>query len=556
MADQLTLLAKLMDIHGENAFKAKAYAAAAFALEKLPMPVSGLAKEKITGIKGIGDSAGKKVIEMLQTGEMQALQELLSQTPEGVLEMMNIKGLGPKKIHTLWKDLGLSSIKALQEACVQNKIAKQKGFGDITQQRILEAIRYQQENSGKYLYAQLESFAEAIQAKLQDAFPDYKVEITGAFRRQLDVLETLEWVTTIPHGLLKKFFTDASFQSLSENETRLEYLANGTIKLVFHYADVTSFGSVLFTTTGSALFVDACKSLTTWPALEGSETEHGFFKKLDLPVIPPALRETPEIITCVKEGGLPQLLEVADIKGLIHAHSNWSDGGYAIEDMAQELVRSGFEYLVLSDHSKAAFYANGLSEARIVEQHRHIDELNKKLAPFKIFKSIECDILNDGEMDYAAEVLATFDLVIASVHSNLQMNEEKAMKRLLGAIANPYVSILGHMTGRLLTKRSGYPVDHKTIIEACAKHNVIIEINASPQRLDMDWRWIDLALQNGVQLSVNPDAHTLEDFRYIKYGVLVAQKGGLTKEHNLSSLNLSQFEAFVQKQKAKRPAIQ
>jgi DNA polymerase (family 10) len=220
--------------------------------------------------------------------------------------------------------------------------------------------------------------------------------------------------------------------------------------------------------------------------------------------------------------------------------------------MAHRLMDLGFEYLVLSDHSKAAFYANGLTENRIREQHQQIDQLNKTLAPFRVFKSIECDILNDGEMDYADAVLASFDLVIASIHSNLQMPQEKAMKRLLRAIANPYVSILGHMTGRLLTKRKGYPVDHETIIEACAAHQVVIEINANPMRLDIDWRYIAQALEKGVMLSVNPDAHTHGDYRYIKHGVLVAQKGGLTKEQNLSSLSLTGFERFVQQQKEKR----
>jgi len=279
-------------------------------------------------------------------------------------------------------------------------------------------------------------------------------------------------------------------------------------------------------------------------------------KKLELPFIPPALREDAAILNRIQQHGVPNLIQLSDIKGLIHAHSNWSDGGYTIREMAQECIRYGFEYLVLSDHSKAAFYANGLNEERIQAQHREIDALNKELAPFKIFKSIECDILNDGAMDFSADVLSSFDVVIASVHSNLQMPEEKAMKRLLGAITNPYISILGHMTGRLLLKRKGYPVDHKAIIEACVAHNVVIEINASPSRLDMDWRWINYALEKGVLLSVDPDAHSLEDYRWLKYGVLVAQKGGLTKAQNLSSLSLLQFEAFLKKQHEKRPVTQ
>ena len=216
-----------------------------------------------------------------------------------------------------------------------------------------------------------------------------------------------------------------------------------------------------------------------------------------------------------------------------------------IEEMAEALKKSRFEYLVISDHSKAAFYANGLSEERILEQHQYIDELNKKLSPFKIFKSIECDILNDGSLDYSNSILSTFDLVIASIHSNLKMNEEKAMARLQGALSNPYVTILGHMTGRLLLSRNGYPVDHKKIIDLCAQNKIVIELNANPRRLDIDWQYIEYALEKNVMISINPDAHSIEGCQDIKYGVLVAQKAGLTKEQNLSSYSLQQFENFL-----------
>jgi DNA polymerase (family 10) len=277
--------------------------------------------------------------------------------------------------------------------------------------------------------------------------------------------------------------------------------------------------------------------------------EQAIFQEAGVQYIPPYLRESINIISKAKAHKISDVVQTSDIKGLIHAHSNWSDGGYTIEEMAKELIATGFEYLVISDHSKAAYYANGLSEQRIREQHRYIDELNEKLAPFKIFKSIECDILNDGALDYENKILSMFDLVITSVHSNLDMDEEKAMKRLLGAITNPYTTIMGHMTGRLLLRRKGYPIDHKTIIDACAENHVVIEINASPSRLDMDWRWIDYAMEKGVILSIDPDAHTTEEFPNIKYGVLVAQKGGLTKERNLSSYSLKEFEAFLEKNK-------
>ncbi|HVX51219.1 MAG TPA: PHP domain-containing protein, partial [Chitinophagaceae bacterium] len=226
---------------------------------------------------------------------------------------------------------------------------------------------------------------------------------------------------------------------------------------------------------------------------------------------------------------------------------------HSIGEMANAAIEMGLQYLVISDHSKSAFYANGLFEERIFAQHAEVDELNEKLAPFKIFKSIESDILNDGSLDYSNDVLDGFDLVIASVHSNLKMKEDKAMMRLLSAIENPYTSILGHMTGRLLLSRNGYPVDHKKIIDACAANNVVIELNAHPKRLDIDWRWIDYCLHKNVLISIDPDAHSIDGFKDTRFGVLVAQKAGLTKEQNLSSFSLPQFEAFVKEQKVKRP---
>jgi len=238
------------------------------------------------------------------------------------------------------------------------------------------------------------------------------------------------------------------------------------------------------------------------------------------------------------------LIQPGDIRGIIHSHSQWSDGVHTVEDMAKACIDQGYEYLVISDHSKSAAYANGLTEERIREQHRYIDELNEKFKPFKIFKSIECDILGDGALDYSNNVLSTFDLVIASVHSNLKMTEDKAMMRLLNAIRNPYTTILGHMTGRLLLSRPGYPVDHVTIIDACLENQVVIELNAHPRRLDMDWRWIDYAIEKGVLISIDPDAHSIDGYD-CRYGVLAAQKGGLTKQFNLSSYSLQQFEEYI-----------
>lgn len=545
IADQLSMLAKLMDIHGENSFKAKSYGVAAFTIEKLPQELSSLSAEKIFSIKGIGESVGKKIIELLDKGELPALREIISKTPEGVLEMMNIKGLGPKKINTLWKEYGIDTIEELKNACLENKIAEKKGFGEKTQEKILESIQFQQQNEGKYLYAQVSDFAELFTEKLRTAFPKDHISITGEYRRQLEIIEKLEWATTIEKESLKKFLLKHDFTLISESDDSITVSAEQTIELQFHLAEGNNFQLKLFETSCSKEFLTAWES-PTYKKTASPKTEEEIFEKADLSFIPPFLRETALVLVKAQDKtDFSNLIQPNEIKGLIHAHSNWSDGAYTIEQMAEALIKLGFEYLVISDHSKAAYYANGLTEEKIKAQHLYIDELNRKFAPFKIYKSIECDILSDGSLDYSNKVLASFDLVIASIHSNLDMDEEKAMMRLMGAIKNPYVTILGHMTGRRLLKRRGYPVDHKAIIDACASHDVVIEINSSPQRLDIDWRWIECALEKELTLSINPDAHSIDEFQYVKYGALVGQKGGLTKERNLSSFGREQFDAFL-----------
>jgi DNA polymerase (family 10) len=549
IADQFSLLAKLMDIHGENSFKAKSYSSAAFTIEKLPEPLADLSEAQIFKIKGIGDSAGKKVMEIIQTGELKVLQELVAKTPEGVLEMMSIKGLGPKKINTLWKEMGIDTIEDLEAACKESRIAQKKGFGEKTEQKILESIEFVRSNKGNYLYKDIEDFALALQQKIEHKFPTEQTSVSGEFRRQLEIISRLEWVTTASKDDLKNFLVNEQVQVSSESDDMLILCAENFLALSFHLATRKTFAKKLLETSSSDEFL---KAWTEVLKDKEADSEEELFKAAGLHFIPAYLRESKTILEKAKKESFNNIVETAGIKGLIHSHSNWSDGAYTIEQMVEELIKLNFEYLVISDHSKAAAYAGGLTEQRIKEQHKYIDELNKKFHPFKIFKSIECDILGDGTLDYDNNVLASFDLVITSIHSNLDMEEDKAMMRLMGAIANPYTTILGHATGRLLLKRKGYPVNHKAIIDACAKHNVVIEINASPKRLDIDWRWIEYAMEKGLMLSINPDAHTLEEFSYIKYGTLVAQKGALPTSRNLSSYSLNEFEAFLSKTKKEK----
>ena len=297
------------------------------------------------------------------------------------------------------------------------------------------------------------------------------------------------------------------------------------------------FIRVLFETSCSGEFLEMMQQHPGWSD-NHYDSEETLFSGVGMPYIQPFRREQ-KTTTAV------DVIQPEDVKAVIHSHSNWSDGSNTLEEMAEACIRKGYEYLVISDHSKSAFYANGLKEDRIKEQHAQIDELNRRLAPFVIFKSIECDILGDGALDYSDDILSTFDLVIASVHSNLKMTEEKAMSRLLHAIENPYTAILGHLTGRLLLSRPGYPVDHKRIIDACVQNKVVIELNAHPRRLDMDWRWVGYALERGAMISIDPDAHSIAGYDVIRYGVLAAQKAGLTAERNLSSRSLGEFRDWL-----------
>lgn len=552
IADNFSLLAKLMDIHGENSFKSKSYANAAFAIDKLTVELSQLPHNKLASIKGIGDSIGKMILQQLHSGELPLLSEYLQKTPAGVLEMLKIKGLGAKKINTIWKDLEVESIGELLYACNENRLLLYKGFGEKTQQNIRDAIEFYLQNQGSYLYAQIAAYANELTIQMQDKYPQQAFLLTGALRRQMEIIEQVEWVTTVRPDELTTFFASPSFEMIAINEEMATFKSEHNVTLHFYLVDAGNQYAKRFATSCSESFLAAWRQ--QYPGTERQNSEAAIFERAGVAYIPPFLRETPDVIEKAKQNELPEVIQESDITAIIHAHSTWSDGAFSIEAMAAAAKEKGYQYLVISDHSKTAAYAGGLYEEKVNAQHQEIDILNKQLAPFKIFKSIESDILGDGSLDYAPQVLATFDLVIASVHSNLKMTKEKSMQRLLRAIENPFTSILGHMTGRLLLSRNGYPVDHKTIIDACAANGVVIELNANPRRLDMDWRYIDYALEKGVLISINPDAHSLNGFNDIRYGVLTAQKAGLTRHQNLSSFSLKAFETFVAGQQAKRPA--
>jgi len=551
IADNFSLLSRLIDIHGDDSFKAKTYSIAAYTIENLPTQLSTLAPEKIFSIKNIGSATGKKIIEQFKTGRLSLLDEYIIKTPPGVLEMLRIKGLGPKKISVIWKEMGLENIGELLYACEENRLSLTKGFGAKTQQNIKEAIEFFMKSQGSYLYGQIEKFAVAFTEKMQRSFPQKKFLLTGDVNRHAEVIHKIEWITDAETNVLESYFVEKEYTTEVKDDV---LITRGPENVSLKFVSVPNnlLYTHLFENNCSSDFFNEWKNKYGWDTSAAYSTEEEIFVKAGVQHIQPYLRELPAVIKQAENHSLPRVIQVEDIKGIIHTHSDWSDGVDTIENMAKAAIKRGHEFLVISDHSQSAYYAKGLLPDRIKAQQSLIDELNEKLKPFKIFKSIESDILNDGSLDYGDKILSTFDLVITSVHSNLKMSIEKAMPRLLNAIANPYCTILGHMTGRLLLVRNGYSVNYETIIDACAKYNVVIELNANPRRLDMDWRYIPKAIEKGVLISIDPDAHAVDAFNDIRYGVLAAQKGGLTKEHNLSSFSLQQFEDFLDKQKQKK----
>jgi len=554
IARTLRLLSQLMELNGVNPFKIKSIANAAFKVDKLPFPIAGKTVEELEKIDGIGKSLAAKIAELLATGTMAELQEMLEQTPEGVVEMMHIKGIGPKKVAVIWKELGIENVGELYYACNENRLVEAKGFGLKTQDEIRKLIEFRMAGNGKFLYAQVEEEAKQLMDEIRGVFPDALKHFAGEFRRLNDIITELVIIV----GSLDQHI---AFTALAESQILNNVSLNGThisgelkngLLVDIICVDKDEYYKELFLNTGTDEHVEAVLARIS-NTLEQPSSEEMIYQKANLSWIPPELREGNTFIDRANNNNLPTLITYRDLKGTLHNHSTWSDGVNTLEEMAlycrDELK---LQYLGMCDHSKSAFYAKGLSIERVLQQQEEIDHLNKKLNGFHIFKGIESDILNDGSLDYPDEILQRFDFIVASVHSNLKMQEDKATARLIKAIENPYTTILGHPTGRLLLSRKGYDIDYKKVIDACAANNVVIEINANPVRLDLDWRWHQYALEKGVMLSINPDAHRNSGFLDMEYGVNVARKGGLSKEMCLNALSLEEITKVFE---AKKPKV-
>ena len=561
------LAAQLMELHDENPFKIRAIEGTAAALDALSFPVAEIERSGLPDRTGLSKTAAAKVAELLDTGTFSELQRLLETTPPGVVEMLNIKGIGPKKIRSLWRELGIESTEQLREAAETDQVSKLKGFGKKTQESILEALEFAGQSKGKLLYPQAEQLADNLVQHLQKGLKTEQAAVAGELRRRLETVETVRVVAATDqparaHELLN------GMDGLTADPRRSGPFAwRGTatesgVQVEVLLTAPAAFATEVFLNSAAPEHLDealpgvqghgggAPATLRQWARREQFQHEEALYEKAGLQFIVPELREGLGEIALAAEQKLPQLLEDADLRGSLHNHSTYSDGNHSLRDMATWLRDHHYQYLGICDHSQAAHYANGLGVERVRQQHQEIDQLNAELAPFRIFKGIESDILGDGSLDYAPDVLASFDFIVASVHSNLKMDERKATDRLLRAIENPYTTMLGHPTGRLLLRRQGYPIDHKAVIDACAQHKVVIEINANPWRLDLDWRWVRYALDQGVLLSINPDAHHTNGYEDMRYGVLMGRKGHLTKEMTLNAKSVEEIAAYFDERKA------
>lgn len=545
IGEVLGLYGKLLELHGENSFKAGAYLNAPFKLKKLDVRLADLGQEEIISHPVLGKSLVSKILEIIKSGSFSELNKLLENTPVGLIEMFSIRGLGPKKVRELWVQLGIESLGELQYACQENRLKELKGFGQKTQDNITQELAFRELNSSKVLFARMEETANEFLTIFRKSSVVDRVEISGEFRRLCETINALEFVL-ISNNIesFKKILNGIGLEVSEETEQVLVSELRPNFRLIIHLANSTNFESIWLKTSSSEEHLSHLKEIP-----ERAVSEEEIYHKNGLYYIPPELREgLTEFEKAAKENFMAPV-SYEDLKGVLHNHTVWSDGQNTVKEMAEYCITQGWEYLAICDHSQTAFYAGGLLPERVLKQMEEIDEVNKLLHPFKIFKGIESDILGDGSLDYSPEILSKFDLVVASVHSNLGMGIEKAMERLIAAIENPYTTILGHPTGRLLLSRNGYPINHAEIIDACAHNHVVIELNANPRRLDLDWRWIEYAVNKGVKISINPDAHSLKGLLDMKYGVNVAKKANLQKEMVLNAFTLKEFEAFLKENK-------
>lgn len=552
----------LLEIQGESFFKSKAYYDASRTLEFLEEDLEDLISTgRLKEIKGIGTALTQKITELVTTGRLEYYEKLKEAIPQGLIDMLKIPGFGPKKVAQVYKKLGITTIGELKYACEENRLTKLAGFGEKTQEKILKGIENLNSYSNQFHYPFAKSIADIIISDLKDSGQVIRVSEGGSLRRKKETVKDIDILASSnsANAVMEIFTNHPLVGSVtSKGETKSAVILKDGINVDLRVVSDEQYPYALHHFTGSKEHNTALRHIAKKQGIKVNEyglfkddeiikcvDEKDIFKVFGMDYIMPELRENNGELEAASIKQLPTIIEDKDIKGILHVHTTYSDGANTIEEMVKHSIELGYSYLGITDHSKSAYYAGGLLEDDIKRQHEEIDRLNEKYSNFKILKGIELDILPDGSLDYGEDILSLFDFTIASVHSSFNMDEDKMTQRVLKAINNKYVTILGHPTGRLLLSREPFKINLGEIIKVCASENVFLEINANPHRLDMDWRLLKGAKDEGCKFVICPDAHRVEGLNDLKYGVNTARKGWLEKGDIINTLDASEFSFLI-----------
>jgi DNA polymerase (family 10) len=566
-------IALLLELKDENPFKVRAYRQGAETVRNFDGDIVQLAAEnRLKGIKGIGDALRDKLHELASTGVLRFHQDLRAEFPAGLFELFELQGLGPKKVKLLHETLGVGSVADLRAACEAGKVSALPGFGAKTQAKILEAIGLHESSAGVFLLGDVTPLVTQLLDTLRLHPEITRVVVAGSFRRAKETVRDLDFLVETREGAL----VCEDFTTLPEvaeviacGETKASVRLTNGIQCDLRAVSNAQFPFALQYFTGSKEHNVALRSLALKkgyslneygltptgddvPAAEEIREESGIYRFLGLRFVEPELRENRGEIEAAASGSLPRLVELENLRGTFHNHTTASDGRHTLREMADEAMDLGLQYLGIADHSKSTVVANGLDEERLLSQVEEIRGLNGEFEGFRLFAGSEVDILRDGSLDFADDVLSRLDYCVASVHNLFNLPEDEMTRRICRAMENPHVTMLGHLTGRLLLKRDGYAVNHAAVIDCAAETRTVIELNCNPQRLDMDWRWWKRARDKGVLCSINPDAHSTRGLHYLGIGVRLARKGWLRKQDVLNTRSAAEIARFLATPKAER----
>ena len=565
----LNQIALILEIKGENAFKIRAYKNGSEIIENYGDDIIQITKDgKLGELKGIGKALASKIEEIVETGKLTYLDKLKLEFPDTFFDLFEISNLGPKKIKKLYDNLQIDSIDKLEASCKNNEISKISGFGKKSVEAILESISFRKSNSKFFRTGDIAPIAESILEFLRQLPQTSQAEIAGSYRRGKEIVHDIDFIvaTKLPVEIINEFTEMPEVaQVISKGKTKSSVRLNNGLQCDLRAVKNSEFPFALNYFTGSkahnvkmrSLAIKNGYSLNEYALNSKTKTnedvindESDLYKALGLSFIHPALREDQGEVEAAKDASLPNLIQIENLKGTFHNHTTASDGKNSLYEMAEAATDLGLQYLGISDHSKSSVQANGLSDEELLQQVKEIKDFNdRNNNELTIFSGVECDILKDGSLDYNESVLSQLDYCIASVHSSFSLTENEMTQRVIKAIESPHVTMIGHLTGRLLLLRKPYDINVSKIIDACAKNNTIIEINANPRRLDMDWRWWKKAKDKGVKCSINPDAHKIEHFQYLHFGVKIAQKGWLESSDVVNCLPIDEIKKLL-KQKS------